>query len=212
MLTHGVITGAVFGVQGPIRSLDSAVIPGTDISIHPFVEQRFSPLQFDPHRSITNQEVDTLLEAARRAPSAGNSQPWSFIVGRRGDEIHHRLTTHLARSSALWASEAALLLANLAHRHVEDSEFEYSEFAHYDLGQALAHITFQAHALGLQVHQFRAFDRSALAREFQVPAHWEVTTMAAIGAPTERARFLTGAGTSRDRMPLDAVTWARTTS
>ncbi|WP_229123203.1 nitroreductase family protein [Enemella evansiae] len=37
---------------------------------------------------MSDAEVDVLLEAARRAPSAGNSQPWSFIIGRRGDAIH----------------------------------------------------------------------------------------------------------------------------
>ncbi|SDY85034.1 hypothetical protein SAMN05661080_04801, partial [Modestobacter sp. DSM 44400] len=110
-----------------------------------------------------------------------NSQPWAFIVGRRGDPVHDRLVRHLARSSATWAPTASLLVANLAHRHVEDTDWEYSEFSHYDLGQAVAHLTFQAQALGLSVRQFRAFDRSAVAEEFGVPAHWEVTTMAAIG-------------------------------
>jgi hypothetical protein len=33
----------------------------------------------------------------------------------------------------------------------------------------------------LHVRQFRAFDRAAIAEEFGVPGHWEVTTMSAIG-------------------------------
>src|SRR5262249_26044899 len=78
-----------------------------------------------------------LLEAARWAPSAGNSQPWAFIVGRRGDSTHRRLITHLAGSSARWAPTASLLIANLAHRCVEDTEWEYSEFSVYDLGHAV---------------------------------------------------------------------------
>lgn len=182
----------------------------TIVQLHPFVRERYSPLRFDPRSTVSGEEVDALLDAARHAPSAGNSQPWSFIVGRRGDDVHGRLTAHLARSSSIWAADAGLLLANLAHRHVEDSDFEYSEFAHYDLGQALAQLTFQAHAMGMLVHQFRAFDRVAVADEFQVPAHWEVTTMAAIGVPERGARHLAGAGTSRERMPRDVITWART--
>jgi hypothetical protein len=63
---------------------------------------------------------------------------------------------------------------------VEDTDWEYSEFSLYDLGQAVAHLTVQARALGLHVRQFRAFDRAALAAEFAVPDHWEVTTMAAV--------------------------------
>jgi nitroreductase len=123
------------------------------------------------------------LEAARWAPSAGNSQPWAFIVGQRGDATHTRLVRYLARSSSAWAPAASLLVANLAHRYVEGTDWEYSEFSLYDLGQAVAHMTVQAQALGLHVRQFRAFDRAGLAAEFAVPDHWEVTTMAAVGRP-----------------------------
>jgi nitroreductase len=122
-----------------------------------------------------------LLEAARWAPSAGNSQPWAFIVTRRGTAEHTRLARHLAGSSAVWAPSASLLVANLSHRFVEDTDWEFSEFSIYDLGQAVAHMSIQAQALGLHMRQFRAFDRDGIAREFAVPEHWEVTTLAAIG-------------------------------
>jgi nitroreductase len=121
------------------------------------------------------------LEAARWAPSVGNSQPWAFIVGRRGDADHDRLVRHLAGSSARWAPAAGLLVGNLAHRFVENTDWDYSEFAVYDLGQAVAHMSIQAQSLGLRVRQFRAFDREGVAAEFQVPRHWEVATMSAIG-------------------------------
>lgn len=150
-------------------------------ALHPLLASRWSPTVFDPQHTLGTPEIEVLLEAARWAPSAGNSQPWAFIVGCRGDETHRRLVAHLASSSARWAPSASLLLANLAHRYVEDTDWEFSEFAHYDLGQAVAHLTLQARALGLFVRQFRAFDREAIASEFAVPAHWEVTTMAAIG-------------------------------
>ncbi|GGO91957.1 nitroreductase [Nocardioides phosphati] len=177
--------------------------------VHAFALQRFSPLRFDPDHVIPEAHVDALLEAARRTPSAGNSQPWSFVVGRRGDDVHTRLVRHLARSSGAWAPAASLLVANLTQRHVEGTDLEYSEFAHYDLGQAVAHLTFQAHHLGLAVHQFRAFDRDALAAEFAVPAHWEVTSMAALGLPLGDPHAHQGAGTSRERRTRDAITWAR---
>ena len=102
-----------------------------------------------------------------------------------------------------------MLLANLSQRLVENADLEYSEFAHYDLGQAVAHLTFQAHASGLAVHQFRAFDREAVARDFRVPDHWEVTSMAAIGVPVGEAADHAGTGSSRDRRSLADITWAR---
>lgn len=177
--------------------------------LQPSARERYSPVRFDPDHELSAEEVDLLLDAARHAPSAGNSQPWSFIVGRRDDEVHERLVRHLARSSAAWAPHAGVLLANLAHRLVEDSELEYSEFAHYDLGQAVAHLTVQAHAMGLSVRQFRAFDRAAVAAAFEVPEHWEVTTMAAIGRPLGAEKHVRGAGTGLERRSRDDVTWAR---
>jgi hypothetical protein len=62
------------------------------------------------------------------------------------------------------------------------------------------------------VRQFRAFDRDAIAKEFGVPAHWEVTTLVAIG------RAAPGAGRTsalkdaaepsvRARRALDEILW-----
>src|SRR5262245_35759900 len=149
--------------------------------LHPLLAGRWSPTSFDPVHEIAQDEVELLLQAARWAPSAGNSQPWSFIVARRGSPEHTRLVRHLAGSSAAWAPSASLLIANLAHRFVEDTDWEFSEFSLYDLGQAVAHMSIQAQALGLHVRQFRAFDRDGIANEFAVPDHWQVTTLAAIG-------------------------------
>jgi len=174
-----------------------------------FAAERFSPIRFDGDHEVTEDGVDALLDAARRAPSAGNSQPWSFVVGRRGDPVHRRLVAHLARSSSRWAPSASVLVANLARCRVEGTDLEYSEFASYDLGQAVAHLTVQAHVLGLGVHQFRAFDREAVAAEFGVPEHWEVTSMAAVGVPLGPPETHLGAGTSRERRSRDEVTWAR---
>jgi nitroreductase len=168
--------------------------------MHPLLAQRASPASFDATHELTRADLDVLLEAARWAPSAGNSQPWAFITGRRGDEVHARLVAHLAGSSAKWAPDACLLVANLAHRYVEGTDWEYSEFALYDLGQAVAHMTFQAQALGLSVRQFRAFDREGIAREFAVPAHWEVTTLAAFGRASSEGR-------GRQRRPLAELIW-----
>jgi nitroreductase len=159
--------------------------------LHPLLRRRFSPTCFDMRHTLHRDEIELLLEGARWAPSAGNSQPWALIFGRRGDSIHRRLVEHLARSSASWAPAASLLAANLSHVHVEGTKWEFSEFSRYDLGQAVAHMTFQALAMGMHVHQFRAFDPEALAADFRVPAHWEITSMSAIGRPCSGASRIT---------------------
>jgi hypothetical protein len=107
-------------------------------------------------------------------------------------------------------AERRLLFANLCHRFVEDTDWDYSEFAQYDLGQAVAHVTVQARALGLHVRQFRAFDRAGIASEFAVPAHWEVTSMSAVGRvpkPIEPEAVDPSMAPERRRRPLDDLLW-----
>ncbi len=175
------------------------------VGLHPLLAQRWSPTSFDESHEMDPSEVETLLEAARWAPSAGNSQPWAFVTGRRGDAIHAQLVRHLAPSTASWAPRASLLVANLSHRYVEGTDWEYSEFSLYDLGQAVAHLTFQAQAFGFAVRQFRAFDRAAVAAELNVSEHWEVSTMAAIG----RAAVVTEDAGTRVRRSLSDLRWPR---
>ena len=163
---------------------------------------------------VTPEELGALLEAARWAPSAGNSQPWFFVTGHRGDDIHARLVSHLAGSSARWAPRAGLLVVNVCHRYVEGTGWDYSEFAQYDLGQAVAHMTLQAQAMGLGARQFAAFDRAALTADFGVPEHWYVTTMTAIGRVppwvTPHAAVKAGdAVVPRDRRPASDLRWPR---
>jgi nitroreductase len=164
-----------------------------DELLHPVLRNRFSPLRFDAGHTVRDREVALLLEAARWAPSAGNSQPWAFFLARRGTPEHDLVVGHLAASARRWVPDAALLVVNLVHRQVEGTDWPYSEFADYDVGQAVAHMTLQAHALGLACRQFRAFDLEALTRSLDVQDGWAVLTITAIGrsdadAPATRDR------------------------
>jgi nitroreductase len=175
--------------------------------LHPLLARRWSPQVFDPSHTLGRADVTLLLEAARWAPSAGNSQPWAFIAGQRGDAVHQRLVRHVAGSASSWAPAASLLIANLAHRYVAGTDWEYSDFALYDLGQAVAHMTVQASALGLSVRQFRAFDQAGIAADFQVPDHWQVTSMAAFGRLPATAVVDAHTNPGRQRRPLTDILW-----
>jgi nitroreductase len=164
------------------------VVTSAEPDLHPLLRSRWSPTVWDSSHHATTSQLSSLLEAARWAPSAGNSQPWSFIVALRGDDTHKRIVGHLAGSSRPWAPSASILVVNVCHRYVEDTDWEYSEFSVYDLGQAVAHMTLQAQAMGLAARQFRAFDRDGLAAEFAIAAHWQIMTMTAFGVvPHPRA-------------------------
>src|SRR3954451_13190218 len=64
---------------------DNVDTPG----LHPLLATRWSPTSFDPSHEVATTEADLLLEAARWAPSAGDSQAGAFIVGPRGARASH---------------------------------------------------------------------------------------------------------------------------
>ena len=156
-------------------------MPAADTT--PVLRDRWSPRVYDPDHELSDAELRSLLEAARWAPSAGNSQPWAFLVGRRGDPTHREIVHHLSRGNTPWVPRAsAVLISALQHASgPEPDALDYSDYAQYDLGQAVAHLTVQAASLGLHVHQFAGFDHDGLAAAFGVPPHWRVTTGIAVG-------------------------------
>lgn len=152
-------------------------------ALTPLLSQRWSPTIFDPDHEVTDDELALILLAAQWAPSAGNSQPWAFVVCRRGDHHHERFTKFLSRGNAGWVPRASLVLVTLAQIATEpggDSP-SYSDYAEYDVGQAAAHLTVQATSMGYGVHQFAGFDHNGVAREFEIPDHLRVMTGIAIG-------------------------------
>jgi nitroreductase len=164
----------------------------------PLLRDRRSIRGYDETHELADDELLVLLEAARWSPSAGNSQPWAFLVGRRGDDAHAELVEVLAPSVRRWAPAASALVFSLNQvaSGPEEDALGYSDYAQYDLGQAVAHLTVQASALGLGVHQFAAFDHDRLAALAGVPRHWRVTTGLAVGLAVESEI------TARTRRPL----------
>jgi nitroreductase len=145
------------------------------LELHPLLATRWSPRAFDPAGEVSDAELSTLLEAARWAPSKGNSQPWRFVVGRRGTESHKRIFTNLRGHNQRWAGDAAVLLVAA---HLTGSSFGY---AAYDLGQAMAHLSIQAGALGLHVHQMAGFAADSMAGDLELPDSVVPKVVAAIG-------------------------------
>jgi nitroreductase len=168
----------------------------------PLLRERRSVRDYDESHQL-GPELLTLLEAARWAPSAGNSQPWAFLVGRRGDVAHQVFVPLLAPSVRRWAPAASALLFAL-HQIAsgpDDDALIYSDYAAYDLGQAVAHLTVQASALGLSCHQFAAFDHDGLAAACGVPPHWSLTTGIAVGLGVSAEL------TPRTRRPLSEIAY-----
>lgn len=153
--------------------------PRTAPGLHDLLARRRSPRGFAADRPVDDETLRTLLEAARWAPSAGNSQPWRFGVARRGEPAFEALGAALAAGNQVWARKAAALL--LLAAQTRDEAGRPRRWAVYDTGQAAAHLTVQAEAEGLSVHQMGGFDPAAAAEVFALPADLEPLVVLAVG-------------------------------
>ncbi|MCH7233053.1 nitroreductase family protein [Glycomyces sp. L485] len=178
----------------------------TSVPIHPLLASRQSTRAFEAGVDLADEQVAALLEAARWAPSAGNTQPWRFILAKRETPDFKRVLDCLAPGNGEWAQHASALLVAV---RVDSDAKGPLRHAEYDLGQSMAHLTFQAAAEGLTVRQMAGFDAEAIAGEFELPAELKPTSVVAIGVagdPAGLAEAVAGPDSSpRRRLGLDEL-------
>ena len=164
----------VAGDRAAMRKTASTTVP-----VHPLLAERWSPRGFDRAHEIGDEALAALLEAARWAPSAQNSQPWRFLVTRRGEPAHDRLYAALARGNQAWAGAASALILVAARTAGDDGRPQ--PWALYDTGQAVAALVTQAQADGLSVHQMGGFDTGAVRAELGLGEDLTPVVVLAVG-------------------------------
>lgn len=150
----------------------------TSVPIHPLLAARWSPRALDPDGVVTDEQLRAVLEAARWAPSNGNTQPARYLVGRRGDDTYARLFDLLSRRNQGWAHPAAVLVLVCAVTVNEKGAIPMPE---YGVGLAAENLVLQAVAEDLAAHQMGGFDREGAKLVFSLPADVEPQTVIALG-------------------------------
>jgi nitroreductase len=128
---------------------------------------------------VSEAALTALLEAARWAPSAANTQPWRFLVTRRGDRDFAQLVDLLAAGNQVWARHASALV--LVAAEIADETGAARSHAFYDTGQAVAGLVAQAQAEGLATHQMGGFDAAGAVEAFALPANLAPVVVVAVG-------------------------------
>lgn len=147
--------------------------------IHDVLAQRRSLRAYSATEELTQERLGPLFEAARWSASGGNSQPWSFVVGFRGDAVFATILGTLDSGNAIWAQHASVLVANVAR--TQNDEGKALGHAWYDVGQAVAHLSIQATVAGILVHQMGGFDRDELGRALDLDDEHVVVTVMTLG-------------------------------
>lgn len=154
-------------------------IATTSAPISEVIAARWSPRSFDTTIDIDEQQLISVLEAARWAPSASNTQPWRFIVARRGSAAHTTIVENLIGFNQAWAGSAAALIVNLTE--LETAEGKKHRWAEYDLGQAAVSLALQAHKDGLHAHQMGGIEVDGLREAFSIDPRYEIVSVTALG-------------------------------
>lgn len=170
----------LFRLKG--TTVSTPTIDRTAPTEHPVLDvlaARWSPRAYDAQNAIDETKLAVSLEAARWAPSANNSQPWRFIVARRGTALHAQIVDSLMGFNQAWAVNAAVLVVAVAETTTEEG----APITHalYDLGQAVAHFSVQAHHEGLLVHQMSGFDPEVVREFADLDPRFSAVTVFAVG-------------------------------
>jgi nitroreductase len=187
----------------------------TQEPVQELIGKRWSARAFSG-REVTPEQVASLLEAARWAPSAYNEQPWRFIVASKSDpETYEKLLGSLLELNQLWARNAPVLILILAKKTFTHNGTP-NLYAVHDAGMAAANLALQATALGLNVHFMAGFNHATARDAFQIPSDYEFGAAIAVGyagdPETLPEKFRLAEVAPRTRKPLAELIYAGQTA
>lgn len=155
----------------------------TEHAVHPMFLKRWSP------RSLTGETIDdatlqTLLEAARWAPSASNLQPWRFLYGRIGTPAFQAILDGLVPFNQGWAAKASALIVVLSKKTSLPpgaAAANPNPWHSFDAGAAWMSLALQAQHAGWVTHGMGGFDGAKLRSALAVPEDVAVEAVIAVG-------------------------------
>lgn len=151
-----------------------------DHPIHELITNRWSPYKF-ADRLVSNKDLLSLFEAARWAPSSYNEQPWRFIMATKSQpQEFEKLLSCLVPANQEWAKNASALALGITHLTFDRNGKENKAPIH-DLGAAVSHLSFEATARGISVHQMIGIESENARTAYAIPNDYEVLTAFAIG-------------------------------
>lgn len=146
-------------------------------------------------KPVEEEKLETILDAARLAPSASNRQEWRFVVVR-DLEMKNLLVRAAGRQK--FVGEAAVVIAACAEGvdHVMPcGQLSYP----IDVAIALDHITLAAVELGLGTCWIGAFDEPKVKQLLSIPEDIRVVELMCLGYPANPSRV------GKKRLPIEQI-------
>lgn len=162
----------------------------TQTPVHDLIANRWSGRAYDNTKPVSHEQILSLLEAARWAPSCYGDQPWRLVVWNKTENSTgwRAAFDALSPGNQGWVKDAPLLVLACA-----DTLFNHNDqpnrHAQYDTGAAMENLCLQAEALGLMAHQMGGFDAEKMRVVAAVPSQFTLMAMISVGYPADPASF-----------------------
>jgi nitroreductase len=150
------------------------------------------------NRDIPQEMVDRLIDAARWAPSAGNIQPWEFIIVRK-PETKRKLAE--AALEQTFIEEAPVVIVVCADENRSSQGYGTRGKTLYclqDTAAATQNIHLAAYALGLGTCWVGAFREDEAKKILNIPSGVRPVAIIPVGYPAEKPQ-------PRNRRPINQI-------
>jgi nitroreductase len=163
------------------------------------IKGRRSIRDFKP-QDITEETIEKLIDAARHAPSAGNTQPWTFVIAR-----NMKTKKNLARAAfnQAFVEEAPVVIVVCTDEN--RSSIRYGKrgktlYCIQDTAAATQNILLTAYSLGLGTCWVGAFSEDEAKKALKTPEGIRPVAMIPVGYPNKTP-------TQRAKKPIDQIVY-----
>ena len=150
--------------------------------VHELITSRWSGVSYDPERQVSHDDLLSIAEAGRWAPSCFGDQPWRILFCNKASNAQawQKAFDCLAEGNQPWCQNAPVLAIICADTLFSKNE-KTNGWSDYDTGAAAVSICLQARHLGLMTHQMAGFDPDTARHAFAIPERIKVLAMMTIG-------------------------------
>lgn len=157
------------------------------------IKKRYSCRSYD-NRPVESEKLEKILNAARLAPSARNSQDWRFVVVTNAD-TRIALQSVAADQSFVGAAPVVIAACSNTNKRMNLCGQPYSSI---NVAIAVEHIALASTALGLATCWIGSFKPQQVRKILNIPTSIEVVELITLGYPADE-------GVSPKRLKLDEI-------
>ncbi|NOZ60801.1 MAG: nitroreductase [Calditrichaeota bacterium] len=138
-------------------------------------------------KPLSEEIIETLMEAAQLSASCFNKQPWRFLFLTEKEALKKGRQALAGGNS--WALKAPLLIVGFTKPDLDCQLPDGREYYLFDLGMATQNILLQATELNLVARPMAGFDPEIIKQEFHLSDDLEVVIMIAVGEEGDLAEL-----------------------